>query len=1280
MIFRIAVAALVALTLELSGLQGAAIPLVYSGMPAAEASETGLSVQDYEPYFWQGRGGNYTYGYADIDILRRKDAAGNVTTGYNFMAQTAPSGVNQYRIHTLFPTSQQINGHDVVLACVRDIGSDKYYIFKSVDDGMSFGNNAPLFNNNKWIGMLGDVDGTVASQIPTVRVLTDRSFCEATVNGVTTFLIGEYNVNPGRVSGGPSDGVRLLSNSLAGSDFSEVAHWNTDGKHYVRHIHCVRQDPYGKRIYVGFGDGVGSEASMIAWDGSTPLVSNSYASMTVKGLERYRTCDFVFTQDAVFTIADTKIATEQGIWKFSKDLSQAVKVDTQIAGFTGHSGMLGYLTKGGALIFSEILEFGVATDLQMNIYLSTDGGNTFLLAGKYGMRAGVYGMIKGLFEDQGRLYLASDTGAGKGLYGTVSCSATQFTGDPAEVVHPVYFVAPGGTDDASINRGWTAMTPWASADYALGSSRVTGGARVVLAPGSYASSGLYPAYGSNPRPGTGPVILEGAGSSATVVQIRPDAVENFGLLLDATQGSLFRLRKLKLYSGKNFASGTGINLITLQTGGALEVVECALGDAAVEVNSLVLNQGGMFSGIRSLLSQPGGAGHPLLADSAANAGTTLQYCLLSGGSVALGSSVASSPLVVYNSVFSGYSDAGVWLSGKVNLPPTIRNCIFYSSSGAPGILDYIGLPLTDAGIDYNSYLPGVATLSNSGGSHSLNNSDPQFINDHLDLRLRSTSPCISRGIPLGLSMDFTGAPVGEVPSIGAYQYQPAAAGTAPPVTVATPGTGVYRPPLTVTLVSGAAATYYTSDGSDPIHSPAARLYGGPITLTANATLSYYSVDASGNVEAAKQAVYALDSNPPISKVSPAAGLYNSPQLVTLSCSDSLGSGCAAIYYTSDGSIPTTSSATYAAPIAVSRSATVKFFAVDQVGNVEPVQSKAYVIDTTAPQLRVSSLTDGALTSNALLNISGSVSDQNGIRSLTVNGTVVAVQASGAFSTALQLVPGNNTVITVATDNAGNDTSDLRNITLDLTAPVLTLTSPADNSIVASTIATLSGTVDKTSVVLFSANNGVAQPVQMAGNVFSASVNLVSGLNTIVVTATDLAGITSNQGRTVILDDKVPSIAVDEPVQDTKVNQNSILLQGRVSNALTAVTVLIQTGAGRWTPAVVNGAFEQILTLPVPGLNKITVTVTDQAGNQAVTVRNVLYAVPHSGDLNGDGVVDLADAVQALQMAVGIIQTTADDILVGDVAPLVNGKSQPDGRIDVVDVLLILRKVVGLASW
>jgi hypothetical protein len=68
-----------------------------------------------------------------------------------------------------------------------------------------------------------------------------------------------------------------------------------------------------------------------------------------------------------------------------------------------------------------------------------------------------------------------------------------------------------------------------------------------------------------------------------------------------------------------------------------------------------------------------------------------------------------------------------------------------------------------------------------------------------------------------------------------------------------------------------------------------------------------------------------------------------------------------------------------------------------------------------------------------------------------------------------------------------------------------------------------------------------------------------------------------------------------------------------------------------------------------------------------------------GDLLGDGVT-IADAMRALKIAVGLVTPLASDFAHGDIAPLNNGYPTQDGKIDTADALLILRKVVGLATW
>ena len=70
---------------------------------------------------------------------------------------------------------------------------------------------------------------------------------------------------------------------------------------------------------------------------------------------------------------------------------------------------------------------------------------------------------------------------------------------------------------------------------------------------------------------------------------------------------------------------------------------------------------------------------------------------------------------------------------------------------------------------------------------------------------------------------------------------------------------------------------------------------------------------------------------------------------------------------------------------------------------------------------------------------------------------------------------------------------------------------------------------------------------------------------------------------------------------------------------------------------------------------------------------------HSGDINNDGVVDIVDALLALQAGVGLMQLSSAEVARGDVGPLVNAVAVGDGRIDIEDAILVLRMTVGL-SW
>jgi hypothetical protein len=358
---------------------------------------------------------------------------------------------------------------------------------------------------------------------------------------------------------------------------------------------------------------------------------------------------------------------------------------------------------------------------------------------------------------------------------------------------------------------------------------------------------------------------------------------------------------------------------------------------------------------------------------------------------------------------------------------------------------------------------------------------------------------------------------------------------------------------------------------------------------------------------------------------------------------------------------------------------------DLLGNevvATPTAGSTFIVNVSAipPSLSISTLADGTVTNTDTLNVSGIVTCPNGIKTFTINGEPVSVALNGSFTRALSLNEGVNTIISIVTDNTGKTAQDTRVVTLDATAPLFSVLSPADNSTLAAGFVTVAGTITvATTTVQVSLNGGTPHFAAITGNSFSSTVNLVSGMNTMIIVATDLAAKTASIKRTIMYDSTRPGLAITDPDQDSTSHVTAMLLKGTVSDALATTTVSVSMDGQIFTPLLVNGAFQQQLTFTAAKQYAIVVTAADQNGTSVAANRNVIY-VQSSGDLNNDGRVDVSDALLAMRMATGMITPTAAELLAGDVSPQVGGKPVPDGKIDISDALLILRRAVNLQTW
>lgn len=199
---------------------------------------------------------------------------------------------------------------------------------------------------------------------------------------------------------------------------------------------------------------------------------------------------------------------------------------------------------------------------------------------------------------------------------------------------------------------------------------------------------------------------------------------------------------------------------------------------------------------------------------------------------------------------------------------------------------------------------------------------------------------------------------------------------------------------------------------------------------------------------------------------------------------------------------------------------------------------------------------------------------------------------------------NQAVSGTATDNVGNSSSVSVNVNIDITPPVLSITSPSDGSTVAVSTASIAGTVsDLLSGVASVQCNGIVG--SLSSGSFLCQVNLNAGFNQIQITATDVAGnqATSSIGITSLAPPPIPISAIFL----TPSQVNLLVSQSR------SLKVVSDQGASvpGATLAVNDPTIVQItdgqLTALQPGTTVITATLQTAAGPLSATSNVSVFA-------------------------------------------------------------------------
>ena len=168
--------------------------------------------------------------------------------------------------------------------------------------------------------------------------------------------------------------------------------------------------------------------------------------------------------------------------------------------------------------------------------------------------------------------------------------------------------------------------------------------------------------------------------------------------------------------------------------------------------------------------------------------------------------------------------------------------------------------------------------------------------------------------------------------------------------------------------------------------------------------------------------------------------------------------------------------------------------------------------------------------------------------------------------------------------------------VDTTAPIITVTSPANNSVLSTSTFNITGKTEAGATLTINGN-----PVSLQPDGSFTYTATISGLTNFTFIAEDVAGNTATYVLTVSLDTTPPVLNISEPKAFTEIHTEFVTVKGT-----TEKDAKVKVNGADVTVNPNTGAFEYTVTLINPGLNSIAVEATDIAGNTAKSSIPVNY--------------------------------------------------------------------------
>src|SRR6266566_8116226 len=463
---------------------------------------------------------------------------------------------------------------------------------------------------------------------------------------------------------------------------------------------------------------------------------------------------------------------------------------------------------------------------------------------------------------------------------------------------------------------------------------------------------------------------------------------------------------------------------------------------------------------------------------------------------------------------------------------------------------------------------------------------------------------------------FAGGPI-PLGSYGDLILAGAGGGDTTPPTIAinSPASGAIISVNSITL------NWSASDSGTGLDHFELSLDGGtPIRLDAN--VSGYTVSApsdgshtvqvtafdGANNSAAASVTVTVDTTPPVLSITyPGAGAMLATGNVTVAWAASdATSGLDHFELSLDGGAvtvlgPTEGNHTFAGISQGSHTATLVAF--DLAGHTTAV-ARAFTVDTTAPTITLSAPAAGYLSTSNVL-VTWVASDNNGLARIEVSldgGAPITLGANATSKTLTSVSDGPHTIRVQAFDLAGSSASDSVVVTVDTTAPTVSLSAPSSGHVFGTDSVQLTWTAsDATSGIdHFEARLDGGTPITvLAGTATYTFTGVSDGSHTLALRAFDRAGNTILASVAVTVDTAAPTASLTAPASGHVFGTGSVQLTWTASDATSGIDHFEVRLDGGTPVTVAAGTATYTFTGVSDGNHTFALKAFDRAGNTVI---------------------------------------------------------------------------------